>query len=183
MDGDQQRGGFARSSSEGSSARPPRSRPARGAGASSGGAAARAAWPRSRARRATSSSSSGSARVCGPARRLAFRPVPIYEYRCPNGHTFELFQNMTDRRPSALLDVRRRAGREDPLPGRRPLQGLGLLLDGLRAREGGRARRTADKPAEGEPEKKPTDEAEPQPRLARASRARRSRRAALAAAS
>jgi putative FmdB family regulatory protein len=22
--------------------------------------------------------------------------VPIYEYRCPNGHTFELFQKMTD---------------------------------------------------------------------------------------
>jgi putative FmdB family regulatory protein len=22
--------------------------------------------------------------------------VPIYEYRCPNGHTFEVFQKMTD---------------------------------------------------------------------------------------
>lgn len=22
--------------------------------------------------------------------------MPIYEYRCPNGHTFELFQKMTD---------------------------------------------------------------------------------------
>jgi putative FmdB family regulatory protein len=22
--------------------------------------------------------------------------VPIYEYRCPNGHTFEIFQRMTD---------------------------------------------------------------------------------------
>jgi putative FmdB family regulatory protein len=22
--------------------------------------------------------------------------VPIYEYRCPNGHTFEVFQRMTD---------------------------------------------------------------------------------------
>jgi putative FmdB family regulatory protein len=22
--------------------------------------------------------------------------VPIYEYRCPNGHTFELFQKMSD---------------------------------------------------------------------------------------
>ena len=27
------------------------------------------------------------------------RSVPIYEYRCPNGHTFELFQRMSD--PSA----------------------------------------------------------------------------------
>ena len=26
-------------------------------------------------------------------------PMPIYEYRCPNGHTFELFQRMTDPQP------------------------------------------------------------------------------------
>ena len=25
--------------------------------------------------------------------------MPIYEYRCPNGHTFELFQRMTDSPP------------------------------------------------------------------------------------
>jgi putative FmdB family regulatory protein len=25
--------------------------------------------------------------------------MPIYEYRCPNGHTFELFQRMTDPPP------------------------------------------------------------------------------------
>ena len=27
--------------------------------------------------------------------------MPIYEYRCPNGHTFELFQRMTDPVPDA----------------------------------------------------------------------------------
>ena len=27
--------------------------------------------------------------------------MPIYEYRCPNGHTFELFQRMTDPQPEA----------------------------------------------------------------------------------
>jgi putative FmdB family regulatory protein len=27
--------------------------------------------------------------------------VPIYEYRCPNGHTFELFQRMSDPPPEA----------------------------------------------------------------------------------
>jgi putative FmdB family regulatory protein len=27
--------------------------------------------------------------------------VPIYEYRCPNGHTFELFQKMSDPQPAA----------------------------------------------------------------------------------
>jgi putative FmdB family regulatory protein len=26
--------------------------------------------------------------------------MPIYEYRCPNGHTFELFQRMTDPPPA-----------------------------------------------------------------------------------
>ena len=30
---------------------------------------------------------------------LAFEYVPIYEYKCPNGHVFELFQRMTDRAP------------------------------------------------------------------------------------
>jgi len=27
--------------------------------------------------------------------------VPIYEYKCPQGHTFELFQRMTDSPPDA----------------------------------------------------------------------------------
>ena len=27
--------------------------------------------------------------------------MPIYEYRCPQGHTFELFQRMTDAIPDA----------------------------------------------------------------------------------
>jgi putative FmdB family regulatory protein len=35
-------------------------------------------------------------RRCPVADRLAFRLVPIYEYRCPNGHTFEVFQRMSD---------------------------------------------------------------------------------------
>src|SRR3989304_3243446 len=31
-----------------------------------------------------------------PGHPEPFPPVPIYEYRCPNGHTFEVFQRMTD---------------------------------------------------------------------------------------
>lgn len=27
--------------------------------------------------------------------------MPTYEYRCPNGHTFELFQRMSDPQPEA----------------------------------------------------------------------------------
>jgi putative FmdB family regulatory protein len=30
---------------------------------------------------------------------LAFSCVPIYEYKCPNGHVFELFQKMADAPP------------------------------------------------------------------------------------
>jgi putative FmdB family regulatory protein len=30
--------------------------------------------------------------------------MPIYEYRCPNGHTFELFQRMTDPPAQACED-------------------------------------------------------------------------------
>ena len=29
--------------------------------------------------------------------------MPIYEYRCPNGHTFELFQRMTDPPPDGCV--------------------------------------------------------------------------------
>ena len=78
-------------------------------------------------------------------------PVPIYEYRCPNGHTFEVFQNMADAPVEALHGLRCRAGREAPLPGRGALQGLGLLLDRLRPQrtqgrgEGRRRRRRQDR--------------------------------------
>jgi putative FmdB family regulatory protein len=30
---------------------------------------------------------------------LAFESVPIYEYKCPKGHVFEVFQKMTDEPP------------------------------------------------------------------------------------
>jgi putative FmdB family regulatory protein len=29
--------------------------------------------------------------------------MPTYEYRCPEGHTFELFQRMSDPRPDACV--------------------------------------------------------------------------------
>ena len=32
---------------------------------------------------------------------ILLRTVPIYEYRCPNGHLFELFQRMGDSPPDA----------------------------------------------------------------------------------
>ena len=30
--------------------------------------------------------------------------MPIYEYRCPNGHVFELFQRMSDPHPEACQE-------------------------------------------------------------------------------
>jgi putative FmdB family regulatory protein len=35
---------------------------------------------------------------------LALPPMPIYEYRCPDGHTFEVFQRMADP-PSEVCEV------------------------------------------------------------------------------
>ena len=34
---------------------------------------------------------------------LAFLAMPIYEYRCPNGHVFELFQRMADAAPDGCV--------------------------------------------------------------------------------
>ena len=30
--------------------------------------------------------------------------MPIYEYRCPNGHVFELFQRMSDAQPEVCVE-------------------------------------------------------------------------------
>ena len=75
---------------------------------------------------------------------LAFAGVPIYEYQCPNGHVFEVFQRMTDPPPEVCEVCGAAPARARALPGRGPLQGLGLLLDRLRrarrrrAKDGGK---------------------------------------------
>ena len=57
--------------------------------------------------------------------------MPIYEYRCENGHTFEVMQRMTDDPVSRLRDLRG-AGPARVPPRRRALQGQGLLQHRLR---------------------------------------------------
>src|SRR4051812_16819116 len=52
----------------------------------------RRAWPRSKAPRVIASCS--RMRPSGRIGSLE-SPMPIYEYRCPEGHTFERFQSMT----------------------------------------------------------------------------------------
>ncbi len=129
------------------------------AAASSADAAVRAGSPRSRARPAISSSSTQSASSLRSRTAASLSAhVPIYEYRCPNGHTFEVFQKMTDPVPEGVCDVRRGAGREDPLPRRRALQGLGVLLDRLRSRRRRKPKRTATRAAAGR-QRRRSDEA------------------------
>ena len=58
--------------------------------------------------------------------------VPIYEYKCPNGHVFELFQRFADAPAEACEVCGAVARREGALSGGGALQGLRLLHDGLR---------------------------------------------------
>ena len=41
----------------------------------------------------------GLRKLTPPGALLAFAHVPIYEYKCPKGHVFELFQKMSDPQP------------------------------------------------------------------------------------
>ncbi len=51
--------------------------------------------------------------------------MPIYEYRCPNGHTFERFQSMTAPAPEKCDVWQGEKGEE----GRRVGLGVGLLVE------------------------------------------------------
>ena len=83
--------------------------------------------------------------------------MPIYEYRCENGHLFEVMQRITDDPVTQLRDLRG-AGPAGLPPDRGALQGLGLLQHRLRHRQaqaragqGGQGRRpTSTTPSSGE---------------------------------
>jgi len=81
--------------------------------------------------------------------------VPIYEYRCPNGHRFELFQRMTD--PPADVCVTCGAGPVEKLlfPVAVHFKGSGFYSTDYGSRkaktkesEGSSGEKAADKPAE-----------------------------------
>jgi len=57
---------------------------------------------------------------------ILYEAMPIYEYRCQRGHTFEVRQKFSDD-PVSVCEGLRQAGRAGPSPGGRPLQGLRLL--------------------------------------------------------
>ena len=92
--------------------------------------------------------------------------MPIYEYRCPNGHTFELFQRMTD--PPAETCVTCGAGPVEKLlfPVAVHFKGSGFYSTDYgsrktKAKEGDTSttsEKTADKPSE-----KPSTDSKPKP--------------------
>ena len=73
--------------------------------------------------------------------------MPIYEYRCEKGHTFEVMQRMTDDPLTELRGLRGPGAARLP-PGRRALQGLGLLQHRLRQEEDGRCELVAESGSE-----------------------------------
>jgi putative FmdB family regulatory protein len=95
-----------------------------------------------------------------------FGHVPIYEYRCPNGHTFEVFQRMTD--PPSEVCVTCGAGPVEKIlfPVAVHFKGSGFYSTDYgrgkkKAKEGdapAAADKSADKPAE-----KPANEPKPKP--------------------
>jgi putative FmdB family regulatory protein len=93
--------------------------------------------------------------------------VPIYEYRCPNGHTFELFQKMSD--PPSETCVECGAGPVEKLlfPVAVHFKGSGFYSTDYGSRKTKAAKdgdssssteKSADKPAE-----KSTSESKPKP--------------------
>ncbi len=85
--------------------------------------------------------------------------MPIYEYRCPNGHTFELFQKMSD--PPAETCVTCGAGPVEKLlfPVAVHFKGSGFYSTDYGSKKGkaakeGESSSSSEKPAEKPAEKK-----------------------------
>lgn len=83
--------------------------------------------------------------------------MPIYEYRCPNGHVFEVFQRMDDPAPEACETCGATPVQRVLFPVAVHFKGSGFYsTDYGRSRK--KAKETAegggDKPSESKPEKK-----------------------------
>jgi putative FmdB family regulatory protein len=93
--------------------------------------------------------------------------VPIYEYRCPNGHRFEVFQKMTDEPVQVCSTCGAGPVEKILFPVAVHFKGSGFYSTdyGKRGRkpaskegEGGTADKTADKPAEKSTSEKSTSD-------------------------
>ena len=85
--------------------------------------------------------------------------MPIYEYRCPNGHTFELFQRMTDPPPSECQICAERSLEKVLYPAAIHFKGSGFYKTdygrGSGKRDGDKADKSdsGDKKADSKPDK------------------------------
>ncbi len=93
--------------------------------------------------------------------------MPIYEYRCPNGHRFEVFQKMTDEPVQVCSTCGAGPVEKILFPVAVHFKGSGFYSTdyGKRGRkpaskegEGGTADKTADKPAEKSTSEKSTSD-------------------------
>jgi putative FmdB family regulatory protein len=85
--------------------------------------------------------------------------MPIYEYRCPNRHTFELFQRMTDPPPSECQICGAAPLEKVLYPAAIHFKGSGFYSTDYG--RGGR-KKDGDKPDSSSPAKdKPADKAQP----------------------
>jgi putative FmdB family regulatory protein len=96
--------------------------------------------------------------------------MPIYEYRCPNGHTFELFQRMSDPSPAACQICGEAPVVKVLYPAAIHFKGSGFYSTdygrGARKKD---AARDGDRPAEGgKSEEKKADKATDAPKAAEA---------------
>ena len=99
-----------------------------------------------------------------PRRALAFPPtVPIYEYRCPNGHTFELFQRMSD--PPAETCVTCGAGPVEKLlfPVAVHFKGSGFYSTDYGSRKG-QGKDTESSSSDGKAKEKPAEKSSSEPK-------------------
>jgi putative FmdB family regulatory protein len=92
--------------------------------------------------------------------------VPIYEYRCPNGHTFEMFQRMSD--PAAETCVTCGAGPVEKLlfPVAVHFKGSGFYSTDYGSRKTNAAKDSESSSSEkssGKPAEKPATDAKPKP--------------------
>ena len=107
---------------------------------------------------------SGYASISGQASRFPAH-VPIYEYRCPNGHTFELFQRMSD--PPAETCVTCGAGPVEKLlfPVAVHFKGSGFYSTdyGSRKTKAKESESSSSEKATDKPSEKPSTDSKPKP--------------------
>jgi putative FmdB family regulatory protein len=87
--------------------------------------------------------------------------MPIYEYRCPNGHTFELFQRMSDPPPSECQICGAAPVEKVLYPAAIHFKGSGFYTTdygrGARKKEGSRDGGTSDSPVKDKPSEKSSE--------------------------